>query len=459
MSTTTLFGSTEAQTARDLIGGTAIGDLRNDLLKQILVATANRTGGSGGSGTVTSVSVTTQNGVSATVTNPTTTPALAFTLGAITPTTVQLSGSVSGTTLLQSPAIAGSAVITFPSVTGTLAITSNTVSQFAAGGTLSSLTGFSLRSTGAAFDLSLATSEVLTANRTLSFNVGNADRTLTIPATGTAALLGTANVFTAAQTVNAGTLTGAALTLSQTWNNAGATCRGVEVAVTDTNSASGSTLFRLLGGAAGTVQFLSLDKSGFFKTGNPSLFTHETENGAYIVKYNGTERTRITFAESAFNLQVMAGSVGDYGLVITNSSLNAGYLSSDIRLNNTIGVFKIEANQRQASGAYTGAGHTLQLLGGLAQITSTGGAGGLVDIRGGAAGGSGNNNGGNITLTGGAPTGSGTRGYIAIANNSADLLGFYAVTPVARQVLATGGGATVDNVITFLQTIGLCKQS
>lgn len=44
--TTTLFGSTEAQAARDLIGGTAIGDIRNDLLKQILVATANRIGGS-----------------------------------------------------------------------------------------------------------------------------------------------------------------------------------------------------------------------------------------------------------------------------------------------------------------------------------------------------------------------------------------------------------------------------
>ena len=48
MTTTTLFGAAEAQTARELIGGTAIGDLRNALLKQILVATANRTGGSGG---------------------------------------------------------------------------------------------------------------------------------------------------------------------------------------------------------------------------------------------------------------------------------------------------------------------------------------------------------------------------------------------------------------------------
>lgn len=44
--TTTLFGAAEAQAARTLIGGTAIGDLRNELLKQILVATANKVGGS-----------------------------------------------------------------------------------------------------------------------------------------------------------------------------------------------------------------------------------------------------------------------------------------------------------------------------------------------------------------------------------------------------------------------------
>lgn len=51
------------------------------------------TSGGGGSGTVTSVSVTTQNGVSATVTNPTTTPALAFTLGAITPSSIVDAGT------------------------------------------------------------------------------------------------------------------------------------------------------------------------------------------------------------------------------------------------------------------------------------------------------------------------------------------------------------------------------
>jgi len=38
-------------------------------------------------------------------------------------------------------------------------------------------------------------------------------------------------------------------------------------------------------------------------------------------------------------------------------------------------------------------------------------------------------------------------------------IGFYGVAPVARAVLATGAGATVDNVITALQNLGLVKQS
>lgn len=61
-----------------------------------LLPFANAPGSSGGSGTVTSVSVTTANGVSGSVANPTTTPAISLTLGAITPSSVNsvvLSGS------------------------------------------------------------------------------------------------------------------------------------------------------------------------------------------------------------------------------------------------------------------------------------------------------------------------------------------------------------------------------
>lgn len=48
---------------------------------------------------------------------------------------------------------------------------------------------------------------------------------------------------------------------------------------------------------------------------------------------------------------------------------------------------------------------------------------------------------------------------IKIGTATSQKLGFWNATPVIQQVLATGAGATVDNVITFLQTIGLCKQS
>lgn len=63
------------------------------------------------------------------------------------------------------------------------------------------------------------------------------------------------------------------------------------------------------------------------------------------------------------------------------------------------------------------------------------------------------------TFQGGAnlilATSTGTK--IATAANQ--MLAFWGSTPVVQQVLATGAAATVDNVITFLQTIGLCKQA
>ena len=55
--------------------------------------------GSAGSGTVTSVSVTTANGVSGSVATATTTPAITLTLGAVTPTSVAASGTVTGSNL------------------------------------------------------------------------------------------------------------------------------------------------------------------------------------------------------------------------------------------------------------------------------------------------------------------------------------------------------------------------
>lgn len=48
---------------------------------------------------------------------------------------------------------------------------------------------------------------------------------------------------------------------------------------------------------------------------------------------------------------------------------------------------------------------------------------------------------------------------IMVMGNTAGKVGFYGVSAVAQPVLATGASATVDDVITMLQTIGICKQS
>ena len=69
--------------------------------------------GGGGAGTVTTLSVVTANGVSGTVSNPTTTPAITFTLGTITPTSVAATGTapltVTSTTPVANLSIGGNA--------------------------------------------------------------------------------------------------------------------------------------------------------------------------------------------------------------------------------------------------------------------------------------------------------------------------------------------------------------
>ena len=51
-----------------------------------------------------------------------------------------------------------------------------------------------------------------------------------------------------------------------------------------------------------------------------------------------------------------------------------------------------------------------------------------------------------------------TAGVSSIRSN-ADAYSFHGVAPIARQLLATGAGRTVDDVITFLQNLGLARQT
>lgn len=53
----------------------------------------------------------------------------------------------------------------------------------------------------------------------------------------------------------------------------------------------------------------------------------------------------------------------------------------------------------------------------------------------------------------------GTTTGTKIGTATGQKLAFWNATPVVQQVLATGAGAAVDDVISLLQTLGLCKQS
>jgi hypothetical protein len=66
---------------------------------------------------------------------------------------------------------------------------------------------------------------------------------------------------------------------------------------------------------------------------------------------------------------------------------------------------------------------------------------------------------GTLVLRDGGNVETGTTTGSIISVSPSQRLGFWGVTPVVQQVLATGAGHTVDDVIALLQTLGLCRQS
>lgn len=85
-----------------------------------------------GTGTVTSVSVTTANGVSGSVATSTTTPAITLTLGAITPTSVASTGTVSGTNLTSGGHASQDLALAGGTMSGNIAMGANKVTGLAA---------------------------------------------------------------------------------------------------------------------------------------------------------------------------------------------------------------------------------------------------------------------------------------------------------------------------------------
>ncbi len=264
------------------------------------------------------------------------------------------------------------------------------------GGTAAGLTGFGIRSSGAAFDLTLATSEVLTAGRKLSFLLGDADRALTVPATGIVALLGTANVFTRQQTItqataNEGILasTGYSLTGSNTTSminysgtvNTSAVVNLMDYTFTETAMASNSTFWRIRGGASGTAVLASLAPvgggyrfslpSGGMVTGNSSISIDYFVPGivmkdSYVLSWSSTGvyydapdvslcrrmpgYLGMGIASSAPSAQTIGGMQG-LGTNITGGSLNFGTQGTGT---GTGGVINLQTHGPGASGTALG---------------------------------------------------------------------------------------------------------
>lgn len=163
---------------------------------------------------------TTDTLINKTLTSPIlTTPAIGTpTAGVLTsctglPVSTGISGLGTGVaTFLATPSSANLASAV-TGATGSGALVFGTAPTIA-GGTHTAITSFGIRSTGAAFDLTVASSEVLTAGRILSVNVGDAARTLTF--SGSPTLSGITTTGTG--TLALGTKT---LTLSNTITFAG----------------------------------------------------------------------------------------------------------------------------------------------------------------------------------------------------------------------------------------------
>lgn len=162
------------------------------------------------------------------------------------------------------------------------------------GGTATALTGLAIRSTGAAFDLTLASSEVLTAGRTLSVVMGDAARTLTLFGSTTVPVASQQLTFsgpTAARTI---TLPDAAITVART--DAAQTFTGTQT----------------FGAVVGTTWNGNTWATG---TGTLSIAAGKTLTASNSITFAGTDATTMTFPGAS-------ASVGYLGLPQNSNSAN-----------------------------------------------------------------------------------------------------------------------------------------
>jgi hypothetical protein len=272
---------------------------------------------------------------------------------------VLLMGAVASTSIVyvntSTRAITGNLVVgsgTSITVTGTGNITS-TIGSIT-GGTATGLTSFGLRSTGAAFDLKLASSEVITANRTVGVVTGDAARTVTLSGNPTLADWFDQSVKVAANPTFA-TITASGATAS-------------------TSTTTGSGIF---GGGVGIAGDMFI---GGNLNASQLVFTSTGTNNSIFLRPNGTGTVRMDTGgglriESG-DLLVTSGNVSAGQLIFTSTTVNANaYMRANgsgfVRVDTGSG-FRVESGTLNVT--TTGAA-AIQSAGGIVSISPSVGIG------------------------------------------------------------------------------------
>lgn len=304
--TTALDGIVKAHAGA--LGTVTIGSgLTYDLTTGVLAAT-----GSGGGGTVTSVSVVTANGISGSVATSSTTPAITLTLGVITPT------SVNGLTLAAQSVgftIAGG---TTPK-TLTVSNTAN-VSGTNSGDQTITLTGNVTGAGTGTFATTIAAGVVTNA-----MLAGSIDLTSKVTGILPTANGGTNNAFTAftgASTARTYTLPDASTTILTT-NAAVTTAQGgtgiASYTIGDLIQASGTTTLAVLNSVAAGNVLISGGVATVSSWGKVGLTTHVT--GTLPIANGGTSGTTATAAINA----LLPSQTSNSGKFLTTDGTNTSW--------------------------------------------------------------------------------------------------------------------------------------
>lgn len=266
-----------------------------------------------GSGTVSSVSVTTANGVSGSVATATTTPAITLTLGAITPTSVSPTGPVvlsAGTTTNKPIQFTSGTLLTSP-LAGTM--------EFLTDAFYGTITTGPARKTFAFLESPSFTTPTLDVATATSLAIGGATiGTNALAVTGTAAISGAVTLSAATPQLTLGVLntTAGGLRLYGTSNSAVVTLSSVLATTNTAALGTGS------GNASGSLNLTNLTASGVITSGAQLV----VKNGALAsagIQFNAGTSTGIRAANPS-TIVFTANSGDTFGINASGVSVGTG---------------------------------------------------------------------------------------------------------------------------------------